>query len=77
VLVHHARPLYRRAEAIDLSEELDLKALRAADLADIEGLLARLSKIDPDLRTVVEMHVFEGFTIPEIAFPPELRFANC
>ncbi len=67
MLVHHARPLYRRAEAIDLSEELDLKTLRATDLADIEDLLARLSNIDPQLRTIVEMHVFEGFTIPEIA----------
>lgn len=67
MLVHHARPLYRRAEAIDLSEELDLKALRAADLADIEDLLVRLSTIDPQLRTIVEMHVFEGCTIPEIA----------
>jgi RNA polymerase sigma factor (TIGR02999 family) len=67
MLVHHARPLYRRAEAIDLSEKLDLKTVRAADLADIEDLLARLSNIDPQLRTIVEMHVFEGFTVPEIA----------
>ena len=67
LLVHHARPLYRRAEAIDLSEELELNTLSAADLADIEHLLVRLSKIDPQLRTIVEMRVFEGFTIPEIA----------
>ena len=67
MLVHHARPLYRRAEAIDFSEELDLKALRAADLADIEELLVRLSNIDPQLRTIVEMHVLEGCTIAEIA----------
>lgn len=67
MLLHHARPLYRRAEAIDLSEELEFKTLAAADLADIEDLLVRLSKIDPELRTIVEMHVFEGFTIPEIA----------
>ena len=67
MLVHHARPLYRRAQAIDFSEELDLKTLAAADLADIEDLLVRLSNIGPQLRTIVEMHVFEGFTIPEIA----------
>jgi RNA polymerase sigma factor (TIGR02999 family) len=72
MLVHHARPLYRRAEAIDLSEELDLKTLSAADLPDIENLLARLSKIDPQLRTIVEMHVFEEFTISEIA-----SYLNC
>jgi len=46
---------------------MDLKTLCAADLADIEDLLVRLSEIDPQLRTIVEMHVFEGFTIPEIA----------
>jgi len=67
MLVHHARPLYRRSEAIDFSEELDLKTLAAADLADIENLLVRLSNIDSQLRTIVEMHIFEGFTIPEIA----------
>ena len=67
MLVHHARPLYRHAEAIDLTEELDLKTLGSADLADIEDLLVRLSEIDPQLRTIVEMHVFEGSTIPEIA----------
>ena len=67
MLVHHARPLYRRAQAIDLSEQLDLETLRASDLAEIEDLLERLSRIDPDLRTIVEMHVFEGFAIPEIA----------
>ena len=67
MLIHHARPLYRHAEAIDLSKELDLKNLDSADLAEIEDLLTRLSKIDPELRTIVEMHVFEGFTIPEIA----------
>jgi RNA polymerase sigma factor (TIGR02999 family) len=67
MLIHHARPLYRHAEAIDFGEELDLKTLGAADLAAIEDLLARLAKIDPDLRTIVEMHVFEGFTIAEIA----------
>ena len=65
MLVHHARPLYRHAEPVDFSE--DLKTLRAADLTDIEDLLARLSNIDPQLRTIVEMHVFEGFTIAEIA----------
>ena len=67
MLIHHSRPLYRHVEAIDFSEGLDLKALAAADLADIEHLLVRLSTIDPDLRTIVEMHVFEGSTIPEIA----------
>lgn len=67
MLVHHARPLYRQAQAVELAEELNLETLRASDLAEIEDLLIRLAKIDPDLRTIVEMHVFEGFAISEIA----------
>ena len=67
MLIHHARPLYRHAQAVDLSAELDLSATSGSDLSDIETLLVRLSNIDPQLRTIVEMRVFEGFSIGEIA----------
>jgi RNA polymerase sigma factor (TIGR02999 family) len=67
MLIHHARPLYRRAEAVDIRDELDLKTMGAADLAEIESLLVRLSNIDPQLRTIVEMRVFEGLSIQDIA----------
>ena len=67
MLVHHARPLYRHAQAVDLSAELDLNTTSESDLANIETLLSRLSNIDPQLRTIVEMRVFEGFSIAEIA----------
>jgi hypothetical protein len=33
----------------------------------VEALLDRLSSIDPQLRTIVEMRVFAGFSIPDIA----------
>ena len=67
LLIHHARPLHRQAEQVELSEDLDLEANGAARIAEIEALLDRLSSIDPQLRTIVEMRVFEGFSIPDIA----------
>jgi RNA polymerase sigma-70 factor (ECF subfamily) len=67
LLIHHARPLQRQADKVELSDELRLDADGPAELASIEALLSRLAKIDPQLRTIVEMRVFEGFSIPEIA----------
>ena len=67
LLIHHARPLHRQAEQVELSEDLDLEANGAARIAEVEALLDRLSSIDPQLRTIVEMRVFEGFSIPDIA----------
>ena len=67
LLIHHARPLHRQAEQVELSEDLDLEANGAARIAEVETLLDRLSSIDPQLRTIVEMRVFEGFSIPDIA----------
>jgi DNA-directed RNA polymerase specialized sigma24 family protein len=52
---------------VELSEDLDLKANGAARIAEVEALLDRLSSIDPQLRTIVEMRVFAGFSIPDIA----------
>jgi len=67
LLIHHARPLHRRAEHVELSQDLDLEGDGAARIAEVEALLDRLSSIDPQLRTIVEMRVFEGFSIQEIA----------
>ena len=67
LLIHHARPLYRSAEKVDLADA-DLSGEPDSEtLADIETALGRLGDINPSLRTVVEMRVFEGCTIPEIA----------
>jgi RNA polymerase sigma factor (TIGR02999 family) len=67
LLILHARPLHRQVEHVELSEDLDLEAGGAARMAEVEALLDQLSSIHPQLRTIVEMRVFEGFSIPEIA----------
>jgi len=67
LLIHHARPLQRQVDKVELSDNLRLDADGPAELAWIEALLSRLSKIDPELRTIVEMRVFDGLSIPEIA----------
>jgi RNA polymerase sigma factor (TIGR02999 family) len=67
LLIHHSRPLYRSAQKVDL-DDADLSGEPTNEsLADIEQSLERLAAINPSLRTVVEMRVFEGCTIPEIA----------
>jgi len=67
LLIHHARPLYRQAERAEGFNEFDLTALDGGGMAEIESLLERLDGIDPQLRAVVEMRVFEDLSIAEIA----------
>lgn len=66
LLIHHARPLAQRVQRTELDEA---SALTGSDhsLSDVETILAELTKIDPKLRTVVELKVFEGCTIDEAA----------
>ena len=52
---------------VELSDDLDLEASGGARIVEIEALLDRLASIDPQLRTIVEMRIFEGFSIPDIA----------
>jgi len=67
MLAYHARPLYRGAQRI-VAEEKVLPAITGDQaLQDVEDALSRLAKIDPRLRTVVEMKVFEGMTNEETA----------
>jgi RNA polymerase sigma factor (TIGR02999 family) len=66
LLIHHARPLHYRIEHAELGEAGDLAA-PADPLHDVEDALDRLGAIDPKLRTVVEMKVFEDLTGDEIA----------
>jgi RNA polymerase sigma factor (TIGR02999 family) len=70
LLIHHARPLSSKANKVPLSEihpdrGLDQNGLEV--LAQIEAMLDRLAAIDPKLRVVVEMRVFEGRTLEEIS----------
>ncbi len=65
LLIDHARPLYRRAEKVELHETPVPQ--NAESLQFVEETLERLGAIDPKLRAVIEMRVFEGLTGDEIA----------
>lgn len=71
LLIHHSRPLSRRAQKVEVNE-FELAAAgkqhnETEALAQIEDFLERLQKLDSRLRTVVEMRVFEGKTAEETA----------
>lgn len=69
LLIDHSRPLYRRATKVDYSDALDSVFLENGieSLQIVESALDRLAAIDPKFRTVVEMRVFEGLTVDEVA----------
>jgi RNA polymerase sigma factor (sigma-70 family) len=67
LLLHHARPLYRRVEKVQFRERAETSAPTAEALQEVEDALSALACIDPKLRAVVEMRVFEGLTGDEIA----------
>ncbi len=67
LLIDHSRPLYRRAEKIQLRDMPDLAQTGLEHVQFVERLLARIGAIDPKLRSVIEMRVFEGLTGDEIA----------
>ena len=67
LLIDHARPLYRRAEKIELRELPDRVPPGIENVQFVEELLSRLGAINPRLRSVIEMRVFEGLTGDEIA----------
>src|SRR5689334_2443880 len=71
LLIHHSRPLYRKAQKVEfetLESELPADLHRGPEaLAQIEDLLSKLEKLDPRLRTLVELRVFEGKTVDEAA----------
>src|SRR5262249_55635901 len=67
LLIHHARPLARRAAKAELSEMPGPHAASEHSLIEIDDALNRLAAINPSLRRVVELRVFEGLTREEIA----------
>jgi RNA polymerase sigma factor (TIGR02999 family) len=67
LLIDHARPLYRRAEKLQLREIPDHIPPGIENVQFVEEVLSRLAAIDPKLRLVIEMRVFEGLTTDEIA----------
>jgi RNA polymerase sigma factor (TIGR02999 family) len=67
LLIHHSRPLYRRIEKVELENDSPGEIPDSESLLDIENALNRLAEINPNLRCVVEMRVFEGRNVEEIA----------
>jgi RNA polymerase sigma factor (TIGR02999 family) len=67
LLIHHSRPLYRRIERVPFDSTAEFCKEGGQELAEIEAALSRLAAVNPRLRTVVEMKVFEGLTGEEIA----------
>jgi len=67
LLIHHSRPLSRRADKTGVSEHLEDPGSGTQNLQDIEELLDRLARVDPVLRQIVEMKVFEGLSREEMA----------
>ena len=67
LLIDHARPLYRRAAKVELQEAPGWRASENDSLQFVEETLSRLAAVDPKLRTVIELRVFEGLTGEEIA----------
>jgi RNA polymerase sigma factor (TIGR02999 family) len=67
LLVHYARPLPKRVTKTDISEALGVGTSGEQSLLEVEDLLKRLGAVDPTLRAVVEMKVFEGMSREEIA----------
>jgi len=67
LLIHHARPLSRRAEKTELPELSDPHSPTRHSLVELDDVLNRLAAINPALRRVVELRVFEGLTREEIA----------
>jgi len=67
LLIHHARPLSRRAEKAELPDLPSPRSSIEHSLLEIDDVLNRLAAINPALRRVVELRVFEGLTREEIA----------
>jgi RNA polymerase sigma factor (TIGR02999 family) len=65
LLIHHSRPLHAKAVKV----ELDYSAATSGteSVAEIEMALSRLNAIRPRLRAIVELKVFEGMTLDEVA----------
>jgi RNA polymerase sigma factor (TIGR02999 family) len=67
LLIHHSRPLSKRAAKASLPDLPNPKSGTEQALLEIDDTLGRLAAINPALRRVVELRVFEGLTREEIA----------
>jgi DNA-directed RNA polymerase specialized sigma24 family protein len=67
LLIHHARPLHRNIPKVAIEEMDGLAAPAAPSLNELDATLDRLEAINPRMRAVVEMKVFQGCSFDEIA----------
>lgn len=67
LLIRHARPLSWKADFLELPSNLELGTPGADAVAQIDNLLSKLAALDPALRTVVELRVFEALPIDQCA----------
>ena len=68
LLIHHARRLPSRVERLEWDDDTDGRSDSGGEaLQRVEDALVKLEAIEPRLRAVVEMKVFEGLTGQEIA----------
>ena len=68
LLIDHSRLLSRRTTKIDIAEFDEVgEETGTATLHEIDSLLDKLGAIEPRLRSIVEMKVFEGSSLEEIA----------
>jgi RNA polymerase sigma factor (TIGR02999 family) len=74
LLIHHSRPLGAKAVKVELEDAGVNSSIES--VAEIEQALARLDAIRPRLRVIVELKVFEGMTLDEIAVRLECSSAT-
>lgn len=70
LLIRHARPLSKQSTKVSLdSDEFPSlpDPVNMDAVQEVESVLARLAQINPQLRSVVELRVFEGLTGEQIA----------
>jgi RNA polymerase sigma factor (TIGR02999 family) len=67
LLIQHARPLSKRSEKSEVGDLPDARISGLESLTQVEQALDRLESINPNLRRVVELRVFEGLTGKECA----------
>ena len=67
LLIHHARPLAKSVAKTELPDMPGPQSASEHSLIEIDDALDRLAAINPALRRVVELRVFEGLTREEIA----------
>ena len=65
LLIRHTRRLSWHVEMAELPESLADSSAGIQRLTELDRLLGQLGAVDPQLRTIVELRVFEGLSIEE------------